>query len=253
MKDLIPNMDRQYNLGADGRAWKTLVVDRIICNNISGAGVTISGAAQVDHGTSYDPATHKPQIEDPITGPQTFEGAITAQSTLGVTGLITASGGISGTTAAFSSTLAVTGETTLSNILRMNENIDMAGNFINGSGADNGLSFAGGPNATFSGTLTVIGQINASNAGNYSLDATGNVRVQGDFNALGQVYSSTAVYSTHYVQAASYCRGQYLRVTDGMSAPSHVAGQVMIYVDSSDGYLYAKDGAGNVGLLTDFT
>jgi hypothetical protein len=46
------------------------------------------------------------------------------------------------------------------------DNLDMASNYISGNGTDVGLSFSGGANAAFSGTVTATGKIRTNNVFN---------------------------------------------------------------------------------------
>lgn len=111
--------------------------------------------------------------------------------------------------------LAVTGESTFSDKLRVNGNIDLASNFINDTGNNNeGLSFASG-GAIFKQGITGYEGISAET----------------------------------YLVCKTYCQAQYYIGADGMSAPSATAGKFKIYVDGADGDLKVIFGDGTIKTL----
>tara|TARA_R100000388_G_scaffold92658_1_gene75961 strand:+ start:1829 stop:3754 length:1926 start_codon:yes stop_codon:yes gene_type:complete len=116
--NIVSDTDSTDDLGTTSVRWANLFVDSIgdTSQTLSIASLALSFNAASEINTSGNNAltiTTGSANLNVTAGTLALTGAQTISSTLGVTGLITASGGVSGTTGAFSSTLAATGATTI--------------------------------------------------------------------------------------------------------------------------------------------
>ena len=89
-----------------------------------------------------------------------------------------------------SGTTVHTGQTTHNGILRQNDHIDLASKYISGTGAAaTGLTFGGGANATFTGTVSATSYAGAVAAtgitASAAITATGKIRSNLNFNCSG--------------------------------------------------------------------
>jgi len=176
----------------------------------------------------------------------------------------------------------------LLSVLQMNAGIATKLKNISYSGAiATGLEFSAANVATFNqgvlmlSTLGVDGQITASKASAYSLQAEGpcwfkgNLRMGASFVSYGgtdagiSLNNLNAVFMTgelnvdgNIVTTAGdilipagdfvvdgYCSANYLSLSDGITAPGTTLGKAKIYVDTADGDLKVKFGNGFVATL----
>jgi hypothetical protein len=224
-------------MGTPGNPVDSIYVNRLhVLESAAYGEATLTGDPPVEtlHGISFNSSTNKVEFNDTVSSAVTFDSTVT------VTGVFTPNGG-----------------------LTAGSHFTMGTWNISGAGGNVGLGFSGAA-ATFSSTVTLNGNL-VLNAVHIDCGTTGYINDNGasgrglHFSASGKgTFENSltvigSIGSTTEVTATSFIKGSYLQITDGISAPAATATIAKIYVDTSDGKMYGKDGAGNVGLITDFT
>jgi hypothetical protein len=160
----------------------------------------------------------------------------------------------------FHQEITVDGEANFSDKLRVNENIDLASNYINGTGNDSeGLSFDGSGNATFAQTITVTGESNFTDKirANENIDLASNY-INGDgadskglsFDGTGNATFAQIITGSSSIVATSFLRTDtYLMIKDPAGVVPTTSGYATIFVDSADGDLKVKFGDGHVATI----
>jgi len=96
--------------------------------------------------------------------------------------------------------------------------------------------------------IVVGGDIDANGGADFANTVTvnNNLTVTG-----GRISCTSFVSAAGYIESsAEWVKGEYLRITDSVTAPGTTAGQCKIYMES--GSLKAKNGSGVVAVLTTF-
>lgn len=264
-------------IGAEDNRVINVWCDRIHVKEVidySGSAFTVGPDAETKHGiqvgsngkiTLHDTIASAATFDSTITvtGESTFNGILRVNANVDIsTSVVSGDGGATGfhmtaNDAYFDDKIFVTGVTQLNGAVDINANTDISGTLTVGGAVDiNANTDISGTLTMSGGNIILSGHYLSNDGGNEGVSVAndGKVECSFDLTAVGTIYGQGGIESSTYVtaSAASYLLGGYLSIKDSFGEPATLTGYAKIYVDT-DGKMYGKDGAGNIGLITDFT